>query len=618
MEVVNDSRLLELAREPAIELFPAARRDSMAQPLILILAFMPGLMVFWNQSLDEAACRQGLLALDVIVSERPLGWFATANQKLPSDGQGLAFPLTTLLTALGLQVKILTPMSRLHLVSYLCSAVLLLSLSGLAKKVGGCRFALAVVCLACGHREFLTLSESLPPVTLPLAFAVLAFWAMLVHRSRDEAWMTWPLVGSGVALAACWLSGGALALASWSVLMLASVTSIIQKRERTKKGSWSHTLQQHVAKASMISVNVVVMTLVAVSIVAGWETVFSVKTGLSIILDDSWWTGTIWPNELRAIDAAQALIQMNGPWLGFMILGVTRLTRGRTSKRDRLAGETRGLFVCWSVVSATCWLASWPVHRGDWTHSVNWEGFLLLPVLTLAAFGLEGVLRREYNLGSVLMVTLGTFAIVFMPDLTSRFPNPLSGSWIASSVLVVVLLVSSGWFAAGKVVASDCRNRLVLSTCVAALLLTDASIGAFSRPRLADDERELLAFRQKLLKEGQPNECWLITDEAAPVRLRFLLRSLWLGVPLREAHDWESVLAMGSRKSVGQTHDNSLVGTDHRTRNLIVTWGSSKYPTDDLRRRGQVLTQTTGAHYFQARLLKSYRWIERTETATSR
>ena len=66
MEVVNDARLMELVREPAKELLPAARRASVVQPLMVLLAFLPGLLGFWNRSLDEATCRQGLLAFDVV------------------------------------------------------------------------------------------------------------------------------------------------------------------------------------------------------------------------------------------------------------------------------------------------------------------------------------------------------------------------------------------------------------------------------------------------------------------------------------------------------------------------------------------------------------------------
>ncbi len=611
MEVVNDARLMELVREPARELLPAARRASVVQPLVVLLAFLPGLLGFWNRSLDEATCRQGLLAFDVVAGERPMDWFVTASRDA-AESSSPAFPLATLATALGLQVELLSSESRLLLVSYLSSAFLLLCLNGLAKKVGGSRFALLVVCLACGHREFFILSESLPPVSLPLAFAVLAFRAMLTHQSADRAFVSWPLVASGLALAACWLSGGELAFAGLGMLLVGSLLSVLLKKDPSVRGTLKRAIRQRLSSLLIAVVSLVLVTMIAVAIVAGWQSAFSERVRLPNIAGSSFWFRRVWPIETRAAEAAQAMWQMMGAWLGFAVIGVVQLARRRMPHRDGLGSEGAWLIVGWGVVAWLSWWATWSEHHGNWTDSVTWPGFLLLPMLFFAAWGLDAALRREFGLGSVLTATLGTLGVVFAPQWTARLPSSVTGTWIAASVLTGAVVIWAGLLVVRKLAKSESHSRRALLSCIVFLVLTDVTNGIFSRPRLADDERELLAFRRQLIMESPPDDCWLTTDETSPARLRFFLRSLWRDVTLREANDWETVLFEPQRTSAARSVESSKV------RAIVVTWGSSKLPAEDRKRRGQSLTQVTAPHYFQGQPLKGYRWTERAEGPVSR
>ncbi len=618
MEIVNDARLMELVREPARELLPAARRASVVQPLIVLLAFLPGLLGFWNRSLSEATCRQGLLAFDVVAGERPMDWFVTASRNA-AESSTPVFPLPTLATALGLQVELLSPESRLLLVSYLSSAFLLLCLSCLAKKVGGSRFALLVVCMACGHREFLVLSESLPPVAIPLAFAALSFRAMLAHQTAGQALVSWPLMASSLALAACWLSGGELAIASLGVLLAISLSSVFSREHLSARSTLRRAVRQRFWKLSIAVVNFVLVTTIAVAIVAGWQSVFSDRIHQPILAGSSFWLHRVWPVESNAFEAAKALWQMIGAWLGFMVIGVVQVARRRMRQQHGLNIEAAWLLVGWAVVGWLSWWVTWPEHHGAWTNSVTWSGFLLLPMLFFAAWGLEAVLRRELGVGSVVTATLATLGVFFAPHWTARLPSPVTGTWIAASVLTGAIVVWAGLHIVRRIARSETHCRLVLLSCVVLLVLTDVTSGAFSRRRLADDERELLAFRRQLITETPPDHCWLMTEESSPARLRFFLRSLWHGVALQEAKDWETVLFKPSRSSATnpvepRTPTESRTPVATRTRRaIVVTWGGSKLPAEDLKRRGQAFTQATTPHYFQGRLLKGYRWNERAE-----
>lgn len=623
MEVVNDARLMELVREPARELLPAARRASVVQPLVVLLAFLPGLLGFWNRSLDEATCRQGLLAFDVVAGEQPIDWFVTASRE-PAKSSSPALPLATLLTALGLQVGLLSPESRLLLVSYLSSAVLLLCVGGLAKKVGGSRFALLTVCLACGHREFLVLSASLPPVALPLAFAVLSFRAMLGHQTADRAVLSWPLVASGLALAACWLSGGEVAVAGLGVMLVTRLLSVASRTELSARSPLKRLLRQRLTNSVIAAVGLLAVTMIAVGIVAGWQSAFSERVRWPNLAGGSFWLRRVWPVESRAAEAAQALVLMIGAWLGFVVLGVAQVARGRAPLRDGLGREATSFLIGWTAVAGLSWWATWPVHHGNWSNAATWSGFLLLPMLFLAAYGLDAVLRREFGLGTVVTVTLATLGVATAPQWATRLPNSFTGSSIATSVVTVVIAVGAVVLAIRRLAKSEPHSRLMLLSCAALLVLTDATIGIFSRPRLADDERELLAFRRQLVADTPPEECWLTTEETSPARLRFFLRSLWRDVALREANDWETILVESQQTSAAKSVEPgaaSAKGTPAKTakpRAIVVTWGSSKIPAEELKRRGQILTQVTAPHYFQGRLLKGYRWVERAEGPASR
>lgn len=609
MEVVDDTRLMELARDPARELLPAARRESVVRPLIVLLAFLPGLLGFWNRSPDESMCRFGLHAFDVAMEDRPLDWLASATREA-SERSSFGSPLAILLTAVGLKIELFSPVNRLLLVSYLSSVLLLLCLGGLAQKVGGHRFALLTVCLACGHRELLALSESLPPAALPLALALLSSREWLVHQLSGGPLVSWSLVASSLALAASWLSGGESALASWCVLSAVSLWSVFFKGEPSSRSTLGRMIRHRISGLMSASMSLFLVTLMAAVIVVGWQYAFSQKLSLTNFTE-----GFFWPRKLRPVEfptivvATNVLVQAMGAWLGFVLLGVLQAFRSRTDQLGRASTLGTGFLIVWTAVAWLGWWATGTSPSGEAAQSSVWAGWRLLPLLFLAAQGLDAVLRREIGLGRVLSMTLVTLGVISSPHWVPQLSNPVTRTWLAACVLTGGIIVWVGWL---KVSKSEFHTRLVLLSCVGILVLADLASGLFSWPRLADDERELLALRHQLTTEVLPDECWLVTEETPPARLRFFLRSLWSDVAVREARDWEAVLPKSLRDSSAKAADNL------HARAIVVTWGNSKAPAEDLKRRGQVLTQITAPHYFQGRLVKGYRWAERGEGASSR
>jgi hypothetical protein len=520
----------------------------------------------------------------------------------------------------------LSPESRLLLVSYLSSVWLLLCLACLAKTMGGGRFALLTICLACGHREFLALSESLPPAALPLAFAILSSRELLAHQTSDGSpLVSWSLMTSSLALAASWLAGGESALASWCVLFAVSLLSVFSKHDSLTRGTWGRAIRQRFSTLMIAIAGLLLVTLMAAAIVVGWQSAFSQKLSLPSLVGNSSWSRRPWPIEFQSVAASmQTLMQTAGTWLGFVMLSVLQLARVRQPQTDRASTPGIGFLVGWSAVAWITQSAIGAVPGGESAHSSVWAGFQLLPLLFLAAWGLDAVLRREVGVESALTVTLVTLGAVFAPRWADRLPNSITGSWFAAGVLMGAIVIGTGVLVVRKIAKSESHCRMALLSCVVLVVVTDFTSGFFSRPRLMDDDRELQAFRRQLITETPPNECWLMTEETSPARLRFFLRSLWRGVALREAKDWETVLLNSPRKSAAKpvepekTRSKRTPAEITKTRAIVVTWGTPKLPADDLKRRGQALTQVTAPHYFQGRLLKGYRWIERAEGPNSR
>ncbi len=607
VELVNDARLTELAREPVRELFPAARSDAVMQPLVMLLAFLPGLLVFWNPSLDEATSQQGLRALDVGTSPTVWDWMATATQE-PSTSRSPAKPLATLLTALGLKLELLAPESRLLLASYVSSVFLLLCLGGLAKKVGGSRFAMLVVLLACGHREFLALSGGLPPIALSLAFAVLSFRGMLAHQSAEDSWVSWSLAGSGFALAACWLSGGELAIGAWGVLCVQSLLGCREIASVGARTAWRRWIWRSLAHVAMSLLGLLLVTTVGLVIVSGWQFVFA--KGLDV-REVAWGSSAMpgmWPTESRGTLAAQFLLNVSGMWLGLVLLGAMKLARGAPQGSEEAEARGHWFLVGWLGIAGAAWWMTWSAHGGVFMNSAGWPSFLLLSLLFLAAWGLEGVLLREFGLASVLTAVFVTIGVLSMPFWLSRMPSSASsqsltfgGLLAAGAVLAVAWLIR-------RVAETEPRRRMVLVACITLVIVMDIVYGLRSRPPLADDERELRAFRRQLVQDTPPSACWLVTEDQSPARLQFFLRSLWPGVDVRAARSEELVSANPWAKAATERGSSAMPTETKGSVAIVITWGSPRLPAEEWRRRGQMLTQSAAPHFLQGRPLKAYRW----------
>ncbi len=616
MDVVDDVRLLELAREPIRELLPSARRAAAIKPLVVLLAFLPGLLVFRHPTLDHVTASVGLRALEISSGASPLEWFVAAGNESPTQGRPLA-PLVSLLTAISLRIELLSSESRLLLVSYGSSVLLLLSLFSLAAKLAGSRFGFAAVLLSCCHREFFELSSHMPPISLAMAFALLAFRGLLTHQDEDDRLISWPLIGAGAALGTSWLAGNSVALAAWCVIGAQSLAAAVMDCSARA----SAVPLRRAVRRRLIRLASAVSAFLIVSAIAGAMGFAWGVTALGMRPAALWQFGIRgielellsfrmhWPTGTTVSAVSRAFLSLSGALLGFILLGLFQSVRGAEQKKPEAICRCDRFVLVWFGLASLMWLASWSAHRGEFATSTPWSTIVLLPVLMLAARGMDGVLRRQFELGVVLLVTAVTLMVNYAPYISVRRLLPMTSELVVGGLLLLLAVVLFLAWSYRRLSADERHRRATIFVCLASGVVANAVIGLCSLNPQTDDERELLAFHRQLSTEPIPTECWLVCDEVPPARIRFFLQSLWQTRTIRWAADWEAMFAETAVRSTAPELPSA--GSSSQ---IVVTWGTQKWPATDLRQRGQTLTQATDPHYFQRRLLKAYRWSARAES----
>lgn len=622
MNVVDDARLLELAREPIRELLPTACRVSAMKPLVVLLAFLPGLLVFRYATLDEATSLAGLQALKLSAATAPLEWLAASGDESSVDSPVLA-PLVGVLVGLSLKSELLTPESRLLLVSYVSSVCMLLILFSLTSKVGGSRFAFAAVLLMCCHRGYFEMSSCLPPISLALSFAFLGFRGILSHQDDDDRLATWPLIGAAFALLACWLVSGPIAIVSWLFICVQSLTvSGFDCKQRSTSAQWSRTVRRRLERISYALISILVMTALTLTLLCLWN-VFTLGLRPAAIWQlvvrqsgvDSGTFSLPWFTLSRGAVATGTFLELSGALLGFVLLGLFNSARGLVLRRSESTCRRDRFVMGWFVVAWLTWFVSWPRHHGEFLTSEPWSTLILIPIVLLAAQGLEEILGRRFGLGAVLVGTLVTLGVNLAPHISTRWNAFAAPEGLVTMLMGLLLtLVSSMWLF-HRLCCDDRRRRVAILLCVLAGVATNVAAGLYSLRPQTDDERELIAFRRQLSVEAIPSECWLISDEVPPARIRFFLQSLWPQRAIRWSSDWDTMFAGVAERSPAGDQATVLEQPVSGARSrVVVTWGTQKWPAADLRQRGQTLVQSTDSHFFRRRLLRAYRWSERTES----
>jgi hypothetical protein len=614
LSVLNDSQLGELAREPAAELFQRANHASVVAPLIVLLAFLPGLLIFWNPSFNETTCLRGLRALDVNSGDSLVDWMVAASRATPEDS-AQARPLASLLTATAMRIGLLVPEKRLLLAGYVSAVGLLFALAGLGRQLVGSRFAFLTVLLVATHHDFLTLCGNLPPACLPLTFALLSIRSLLAGQDSNSAAVSWHQVGSGLALAACWLSGAEVAMATFVALCL---MTLLHPQPAVVHSTFRMKLKQFVLQLTLDTVKLLVVTMIAAAIIIAWQLAVmgkqpSVREFVANLL--LWSIPKTRSTPASNWEPIRSLLDTLGAALGFFVLGLVSVLRDWRSRGDAQRRMTSRVLVIGMIVAGAGWWLNWESHRGQFTNVLAWPGLLLVAVLVMSARGCEGILRREFTTATstVLIVIAVGFSLV---RVINQFPSSLASdpAFVVEPLIVLTIAALVGWSCTRRWMTESRQQRLLLCGIVCALAV-EVRDSVRTVQFTTNDERELMAFRRQLLEPSPPSHCWLLTDEPSPARLRFFVQSLWQDSEVRLARSWEELLVDPSVSRTTNTAQPPSIPVESLPRMVVITWGSHKIPSQELRRHGQILIQTTAPHYYRQRPLNGYRFTRRDSAA---
>ncbi len=639
VEIVDDVRLLELAREPVRELTRAGVRTAALKPLVVLFAFLPGLLVFRSPVVDDRAATWGLKAVEIGLpdfEELKTGstdsvreWIKSAARILPGQTAPDSVP-ACLLSVLSLRFEVVSPESRLLLVSYVSVVLLIFALYGLAAQMDETRVAVLAALLVCCHGEFLALNRGLPPVALALAFAVFAFQGLLAHQRSGQSWLSWSVIRSGMALSLCWMSDASIATEAIGVIGLLVLVVACDPASDLNRVPFRFGTRMVLSRGLHGLWTLVLVVSIPSLVVFFWRVLSSandVPTLGSLVTSsndrDMLQTLSV-PRWTYVVQAAATLPRY---LLGFVSLGVVQTCRG-SNEADAIPRRRGSQFLLiWTVCGLSAWVREWSTHQGDFSTSVAWPSLLLLPLLLLAARGLNAVLQRQFGLGMVGATTLVAFAANLALSAPMRILNPLTWNMVTGGVIAVGVLILSA-IKLAKLASNERQLRVLLRVCAISLIATNIVSGVRSLHLPVDDERELQAFRRQLSTEPTPAACWVISESSAPTRLQFFLRSLWRTAPLYRAGGWEEIFVetpvdpTTAKRSepITVAAPNQSTSAPERLAlssdlpRIVVTWGSQKWPAADLRRRNDTLTQVTAPHYFQHRLLKAYRWSNRSDS----
>jgi len=634
------SQLLVLVRPPRRDLFPFLFRAEVMAPLVVLFALIPILVAFSWQQIDTQDAVWGLRALTVATSKGVDSVLLSETPGEPS-AVGQSTPLAMWLTAATLFVTELSVRVRLFLPSYLATFALLIAVYGMLRTRCGARLGLIAALLLAFHLPVLTMVQDTTPIALSLLFAVIALWGITSHLNTSQEIVSLPLLWGGIGLGLCLLTSipiAALVLATTFVwIVVQPVFHLLQGRE------WSRTIPRlRQGCLSLVSLLVFCVTALAVG---GWWELLMYSRGSDV----SWWR---WDAGLSTVapigsgtDGLPHWISLVGSavshsvcllqaLIGLSVIGFACLCRSiflnetQSSKSRHRDGEphrentdlganhqtsdtrdpstTRGgsehfLFV-WFVVGLSARI--WGNREGHLSAELQQLGtaYVMIPAVVIAAHGLDQIARRRVKVFFSFLAVLATVLLLLVGPVSAQI-NTSSWLWIIGfTVLAVVGVVASAWWAGCFCHAREPLERRALITCLSLLVISNGAIGIHSVGAIAvagrgqttaQDRIDRTLWHASLHQCGQPisqiplknlsplmalvndvqpvKRCTLVSQQPGSSILKFVLRSLSPDAEFRMMEQIEVPPAVAAEDS-GSGGDEPQRSPE-RPRQLIVFWG---------------------------------------------
>lgn len=593
----DERRLLLLAAHPATAVFPIFRYAAAMTPLVVLLALLPPLWAVQSAGISDPAALWGLRALEVSSADSVEGFLDPGRGKMDVPFR-FQPPLMTWLTAATLAGARGVWEDGLRVGAWLCTAGLIGACFVLARRFGDATFALIVTLLLASHAQVLSLAQAPFPHSLSLCLMLLTAAALLTHLESGASAVTKWMLGAGLALAACLLAGGPMAVVFWGLLslyLLLLLTPWGRSREREVGIDFERALGNAWRPILLLAVT-------AFAFGGWWELMMASDYGLEFWSDwlavlpiGPWGVADREPQVTPIGPLASSMCTLMPFLLGFMLLGLWRLLRDFAGGATA-ASRQRALFILlWSMCGLVLWkLAANHPGTGVGTR-LFWQNFVLLPFTLCAGLGVLEIAERRVGFGLALAAFLVTFTSVlwYFRGVWSRSNNP----WFDLGLLFAFVLLTSAalWNLHQQLRGNDARQRWLLGSTIGVILLANFVHGVTTVSYADHDDRELTVFREDLMPVGRVSQVIVVSPEKPPLALRYVIRNIWPQAELSEATSWE-----------GLTVHGTLPAGD-RAKRVVVAWENLNAKRPTAASGGAALTPLVAPRFYQHRELAAYK-----------
>ena len=604
LTIVDDSRLIELAAPRADELFPVLRRASSAAPLLAVLAFLPALVALDRSRLTEADAKWGLRSFELL-SRDTSGTWSGEDILRPSDDPLIADlrwqpPLGTWLTAAVMQIIGPRRDFSLYFVSFAATVGLIGAIYGLCRTLAGARLAFWVVLFCAGSAAILSVVQEAAPHALALLCAVGTFWGYLAHMKAPDGMVSLQLLGGGISLGLCVLSGGPLAMVVVAVLLL-FVLGVRGETLAGKQGKKAQKARVWTGWPALRSLLILCLTGFAVG---GWWVLMMASN-----FGGEFWNGWIgvltqlggqeaWSKRVvAAFPAAERFINATGVLCGLSLAGLFHacfLIYTSNDEQERLAAH---FLIAWSACGIVVWLSLLRNEAVPGHVVALWERFLAIPLIVAGAATVDRIDRRTVGFwiaAGLIAVSLGA---VFVGLLTAsrEATRDTANEIIGWSIAFWAILGIAAWWAFRYHRTRHVVHQILLAGLVTSIVGINGCLGLASLASERPDNQSLDTLSQALALHKNSPRCTLIAADEPPLRLRYVLETTLPRARLVHVRHWDAALSQALSETRG--------GADTT---IVVDWSARDTRPATIPIPGVGVAPIASVQSFEGRQLRTY------------
>ncbi len=554
MVTVDDAQLLQMSQTRVQQLFPVLRRADSLQPLVYLLALLPGIFAFYHRTFDADSALWGLHALDMLPVNHPMpGGDGTAA---PHDLLRYQPPLGPWLTSL--MLTIMGPANSLALlsVSYLATAGLVGTAYGLVRQLEGSRTAFLAALLIALHPAIIGLTQSAAPTAPGLMLAMGTLWGYVAHLQSTSTIVSLPLLLAGMALGGCLLAGGPLAL----LVLVTLLIFTIGRREKSPRTRTDRHERSIARKGHGDLIALLILTLLAGAVGGWWVILMAWQHGRPFF--DSWFLGisadatlpttasTATSGPFGFLTSARFVWPL-GLFAGYSLLGAGRAIRKALRSPSSAEAARAQFLLSWAGAAMfVCLVTLWTSSRSLLISppvvaflTGLWYRWLLLAALVLAAQAINAITLREVGVGTAIGIAYATLVASFVTWLAIPAEPLQLITIIQRSLLLLLLGVAVVWLGTSPRVR-DSRQRLIVSCVLAGLFLFHAIEGLRTSRHERPDDQALAGLRREVAARAPLGTVIVASEQPLPPQLLYTLRSLAPAARLLQRESFDAAMAI--------------------------------------------------------------------------